>query len=103
MEEEKSEDRAYWTNFVGDRERKSESEMERERTSMERHVRAIMVRECFPVCLCCSWLFGTLALLQLLLFILAKGGGGTCKDTPTLKSDVSYGASALKRVIMILL
>ncbi|BAU01215.1 hypothetical protein VIGAN_11040000 [Vigna angularis var. angularis] len=56
----------------------------------------------FPVCLCCSWLSGTLALLQLfqlLLFILAKGGGGTCKDTPTLKSDVSYGASALKRVI----
>ncbi|KOM38422.1 hypothetical protein LR48_Vigan03g180400 [Vigna angularis] len=59
--------------------------------------------KCCPVCLCCSWLSGILALLQLLLFVLAKGGGGPCKDTPTLKSDVSYGASALKRVIMILL
>ncbi|KOM57065.1 hypothetical protein LR48_Vigan11g009700 [Vigna angularis] len=46
------------------------------------------------MCLCCSWLSGTLAFLQLLLFILAKRGGGTCKDTPTLKSYVtlkSYG------------
>ncbi|KOM47967.1 hypothetical protein LR48_Vigan07g167100 [Vigna angularis] len=59
--------------------------------------------ECVPGGLCCSWLSRMLVLLQLLLFVPAKGGGGTCKDTPTLKSDVSYGPSALKRVIMILL
>ncbi|KOM29388.1 hypothetical protein LR48_Vigan661s002500 [Vigna angularis] len=53
----------------------------------------------FPMCLCCSWMSGMLAFLQLLSFILAKGGGGTCKDTPTLKSDMSYGAEAQKRVI----